>query len=249
MRTLWAIRPLVALADLAVLRCTRLGPQGPFPPRGRGGGHSFAVAVAMPLFSLLVITFGITPANRKALARFAVRCGLTHVRVQLSDVPQLAGPTVQADGKTRRDIWAAIARLMSPTPSSEGTSADACSRAGGADCASPFRPVPVEPSEPSCRASTAKAPPGVGPYLQDFEGEGGTTDVSSPLQRTRPDAVPVADRPQRYRFPDRSDSSNYETHSRLSGFSSVVGSSGSSVGVKPSSEWDDEDSQIEGEYV
>ena len=127
MRTLWSIRPLICLADVAMLRCTTLGPQGPFPPTGRGGGHSFAVAVAMPTFTLLVVAFIITPANRQALASLAVRCGLAHVPVQLSQVPRLArgrAPRLLVDP---RNVWATVSNLRSPASSKLESSAEGCS--------------------------------------------------------------------------------------------------------------------------
>lgn len=127
MRALWAIRPVLYLADVVVLRCTALGPRGPYPVRGRGGGHSFAAAVAMPTFSLLVVTLVVAPANRQALARFAVRCGLTHVPVQLSQVQRLSRgqPEPPLDP---RNFWATVANLVSPAPSGAESSADGFGR-------------------------------------------------------------------------------------------------------------------------
>ena len=120
MRPLWFGRALIGLADVVVLRLTMLGPQGPFPPNR---SHSFVTAAAMPLFTMTATSL-LTPASRQALAGLAVRAGLTHVPVQLSQVPRLearrAPPRALADP---RNVWAVVRNIISPA-ASLGSAAD-----------------------------------------------------------------------------------------------------------------------------
>ena len=291
MRSLWFGRAFIGLIDVVVLRCT-VGPKASFAPRRRG--HSFAVSAAMPIFSMALQIFVLPPAKRQALANLAVRAGLLHVPVALSQVRSLARRTPRL-WSDPRDVWNVVTKMLSPTPSLKD-SGDANNQAFTESSSPPIRMA-------QSRGSTYTAKVGGSRFAADevlFEEAGskmvhpGERDRSdqrlsdqalvqelvaraiahaiedaiedatakvpssssplratplrqTPFQRTRPDASFVADRPQQHRFPDDRDSSNYQTHSHLSGFSGVVGSSGSSVGFKLSSEWDDNDSQIEGE--
>ena len=66
------------LAFVVFLRCTTLGPQSQYPPRMRGSGFPFPIAVARPVFALALNAL-LTSAGRQALASLADRMGLTHV--------------------------------------------------------------------------------------------------------------------------------------------------------------------------
>lgn len=100
------------LATVVVLRCTTLGPHScQYPPRMRGSGFPFHIAVARPTFALMLNAL-FTPANRQALARLADRMGLTHVPIQLSQLRTVKWP---------RDVWAQVQTLMNPSQTQSET--------------------------------------------------------------------------------------------------------------------------------
>lgn len=102
------------LAAVIVLRCTALGAHSQFPPRMRGSGFPFHIAVARPTF-VLVLNALQTPANRQALASLADRMGLTHVPIHLSQIRTLTDA---------RDVWSLVQRLMHPSRASANSSSD-----------------------------------------------------------------------------------------------------------------------------
>lgn len=115
-----ALRSLSAGSMLAVvllLRCTALGPHDHFPPRMRGSGFPFAIAVARPSF-VLALNALLTPATRQALASVAQWMGLTHVPIHLSQIPTLARRVPRLLGADPRNVWAVVTSMMrSPPPS------------------------------------------------------------------------------------------------------------------------------------
>lgn len=170
MRTLWFGRALIGLADVLVLRCTTRGPAGPFPPIAKGGGHTFAEAVGMTLFSM-AFNGALTPANRLALSGLAERAHLTHVPVQLSQVTGLIRRVpwlhVQDDP---RNVWAILANALTPA-ASEAASLEFTERASTAAEGSAHRPCShaytakvggklassIAPYEPDSENASAKA--------------------------------------------------------------------------------------------
>ena len=164
MRALWFGRALIGLADVLVLRCTTRGSAGPFPPVGKGGGHSFAVAVGMTLFSM-AFNGAMTPANRLALSGLAERARLTHVPVQLSQVTSLVRRMPSRLGQDDpRNVWAITTKVFTPS-ASEATSL-ACTKGA---CALVDGSTHRSRSHPDFESYHSTKPEGLAPYEPDFD--------------------------------------------------------------------------------
>ena len=114
MRALTALSAGSMLAIVVLLRCTVLGPHDYFPPRMRGRGFPFQIAVARPSF-VLALNALLTPVTRQAFASLADWMGLTHVPIQLSQIRTLTAP---------RDLCSLVQRLMSPSHAADPSSSD-----------------------------------------------------------------------------------------------------------------------------
>ena len=149
MRILWSLRAGAMAFHVLVLRFTTLEPhQRSFPPRMNGAGYPFHAAIAQPTFTLLFVA-SLTPANRQALANFALRGGLTRVPIHLSQIPTIAArlPKLLADP---RDVWGIMRNILSPPPSSASDPGDASSARSETDSTSRHHTAKLGPQDGPC---------------------------------------------------------------------------------------------------